>query len=208
LLSTLIERIRPTAAPAWPPMNGTVKAESLLLAPVTLRNAQATVSTHANGAEITALDATLLGGRVHATGSYHSSATAKDKPSYELEGQFDKLTAAQVGQLLGLRSTGGGFNGNGKIALIGFTGDDLAASAKGSLHFEWLRGTITAAGAPPELARFDQWSGDAAIGNGALTLQENQVKRGDHSAQVQATVTLAIPPKIAFVVPKAAAAKP
>jgi hypothetical protein len=207
LLSSLIERIRPTAAPAWPQMNGTVKAESLLLGPVTLRNPVATVSTHANGAEITALDATLLGGRVHAAGSYHAAMTAKDKPAYELEGQFDKLTPPLVGQLLGLRSTGGAFNGNGKIALTGFTGDDLAASAKGALHFEWQRGTVAASGSPSELARFDRWSGDASIANGALTLQENQVARGGHSAQVQASVKLAVPPKIAFVVPKAAAAK-
>jgi hypothetical protein len=144
LLSTLIERLRPAAAPAWPQMNGTVKAESLLLGPVTLRNAEATLSTLPSGAEITAFDAALLGGQVHASGSYHAAATAKDKPSYELEGQFDKLTPPLVGQLLGLRSTGTAFNGNGKIALTGFTGDDLAASAKGALHFEWQRGTVTA----------------------------------------------------------------
>jgi len=208
LLSTLIERLRPTAAPAWPQMNGTVKAESLLLGPVTLRNAEVTVSTLASGAEINAFDATLLGGHVHASGTYHAAATAKDKPSYELEGQFEKLTPPLVGQLLGLRSTGTAFNGNGKIALAGFTGDDLAASAKGALHFEWQRGTVVAAGVPPELAKFDRWSGDAAIGNGALTLQENQVVRGGHTAQIQASVKLAVPSKIAFVVPKAAAAKP
>ncbi|MFZ1084606.1 MAG: AsmA family protein [Terracidiphilus sp.] len=209
LLSTLIDRLRPSAAPAWPQMNGTVKAESLLLGPVTLRNPVATVSTLAKGAEITAFDAAMLGGCVHASGSYHAAATAKDKPSYELEGLFDKLSPTQVGQLLGLRSTGGTFNGNGKIALTGFTGDDLASSAKGSLHFEWQRGTIAGtAGLPPALARFDRWTADAAIANGALTLQENQVKQGGRSAQVQATVTLAVPAKIAFAVPKAAPAKP
>lgn len=208
LLSTLIEHLRPTSAPAWPQMNGTIKADSLLLGPVSLRNAEAAVSTLANGAEINSLDATLLGGHVHASGAYHAAVTAKDKPSYELEGQLDKLNPAQLGQLLGLRASGGAFNGTGKIALTGFTGDDLAASAKGALHFEWLRGTVAGAGAPPELARFDRWSGDAAIGNGALTLQENQVARGGQTAQVQASVKLAVPAKAAFVVQKIAAAKP
>jgi hypothetical protein len=209
LLSTLIERLRPIAAPAWPQMNGTIKAESLNLGPVTLRNPVATVSTLANGAEINTFDASLLGGRIHATGSYHAAVTTKDKPSYELEGQFEKLTPPLVGQLLGLHSTGTAINGNGKIALTGFTGGDLAASAKGSLHFEWQRGTVAAvSGLPPALARFDRWTGDAAIANGALTLQENQVKRGDRTARVQATVPLSDPPKIAFVLPKAAPAKP
>jgi hypothetical protein len=209
LLSTLIERLRPAAAPAWPLMNGTVKAESLLLGPVTLRNPEASVSTLARGAEINAFDATLLGGQLHANGSYRAAATAKDKPSYELEGQFDKLSPSLVGQLLGLRSTGKAFNGNGKIALTGFTGDDLSASARGALHFEWQRGTVVAAsGVPSALARFDFWTGDAQIANGALTLKDNQVKRSARSAQVQATVTLAVPPRIVFPVSKAAPAKP
>ncbi|MGA9070137.1 MAG: hypothetical protein WB424_07775, partial [Terracidiphilus sp.] len=193
----------------WPRMNGTVRAESLLLGPVTLRAVEAKVATFANGAEITALDAGLLGGRVHASGMYHAAATAKDKPSYELEGQLDKLSPPQVGQLLGLRSTGGAFNGHGKIALTGFTGDDLAASATGALAFEWQRGTVAAGnGLPSDLGRFDLWTGDAAITNGALTLGENQVKRGDRVVQIQATVRLADPPKIAFVIPKTVAAKP
>jgi AsmA protein len=209
LLSTLIDRLRPTTAPAWPRMNGTVRAESLLLGPVTLRAVEAKVATFANGAEITALDAGLLGGRVHASGMYHAAATAKDKPSYELEGQLDKLSPPQVGQLLGLRSTGGAFNGHGEIALTGFTGDDLAASATGALAFEWQRGTVAAGnGLPSDLGRFDLWTGDAAIANGALTLGENQVKRGDRVSQIQATVRLADPPRIAFVIPKTVAAKP
>jgi hypothetical protein len=209
LLSTLIERLRPAAALTWPQMNGTIKAESLILGPVTLRNPEASVSTLSNGAEINAFDATLLGGRVHASGSYHAAVTAKDKPLYELEGQFDKLSPTLVGQLLGLRSTGGTFNGNGKIALSGFTGDDLSASAKGTLNFEWQRGMIAgASGIPPALAHFDRWNGVAAIANGALTLHENQVKHTGHTDQVQATVTLTDPPKVAFTIPKAAPAKP
>jgi len=140
---------------------------------------------------------------------YHAAATAKDKPSYELEGQLDKLSPPQVGQLLGLRSTGGAFNGHGEIALTGFTGDDLAASATGALAFEWQRGTVAAGnGLPSDLGRFDLWTGDAAIANGALTLGENQVKRGDRVSQIQATVRLADPPRIAFVIPKTVAAKP
>jgi hypothetical protein len=209
MLSTLIERLRPTAAPVWPQLEGTVKAESLILGPITLREPTATISTLANGAFIKAFDAGLLGGRVHGTGTYHAAATAKDKPSYEFEGQLEKLSPPTVGKLLGLRSSGGAFDGNGKIALTGFTGDDLAASAKGALHFEWQRGAIAATSgfAPPALVHFDRWSGDAEIANGTLTLKENQVKLGIRSTPVQASVTLADPPKIVFVAPKVASAK-
>jgi hypothetical protein len=204
LLSTLLNRLRPTAAPAWPRMQGTVKAESLVLGPVTLRNPDATVSTVANGAEITAFSAALLGGRVHGTGTFHAAASAQDKPSYAFEGQIDKLSPPALGQLLGLRSTGGDFSGNGKIELAGFTGNDLAASAKGTFHFDWRRGTVAANSGfvPPALGRFDLWAGDAEISNGALTLKDNQIKRGTQTNSVQAAVTLSETPRIAFPAPK------
>jgi hypothetical protein len=210
LLSTLIERLRPTPAPAWPRLEGTIKAEFLLLGPVTLREPVATIATLANGAEITAFDAGLLGGRVHGAGLFHAAQTPKDKPSYKLEGQFEKLSPQTVGQLFGWRSSGSSIDGNGKIELTGFTGDDLAASAAGVLHFEWKRGTVAATGSasvPPVLARFDSWTVDAAIAKGSLTLKNNEVKRGVHSEPVQASVTLTEHPKIAFAAPQPAQAK-
>jgi hypothetical protein len=211
LLSTLIERLRPAAAPAWPQLEGTIKAESLALGPVTLREPEASISTFAQGAEITAFDAVLLGGRIHGTGVFHAAQTAKDKPSYMLDGQLEKLSPQLVGQLFGQHFSGGVLDGNGKVELTGFTGDDLAASAKGALHFEWKRGTVAPASGtgpiPPALARFDLWSGDAEIANGAVTLKENQVKRGAHAEPVQASVTLAERPKIAFPAAKTAEAK-
>jgi hypothetical protein len=210
LLSTLLDRLRPSTAPAWPQLEGTIKAESLLLGPVTLHEPVANVRTIAGGAEITGFDAGLLGGRVHGDGTFHTAATPKDKPSYTLEGQFEKLRPQAVGQLLGVRASGTSFDGNGKLALTGFTGDDLAASAKGSFHFEWQSGSLAASGAvpaPPALARFDRWSADAEIANGSLTLKESQARRGASNESVQGSVPLAIPPKIVFPAPKQNPAK-
>jgi hypothetical protein len=206
LLSTLINRLRPSAAPAWPQLEGTVKAESLILGPVTLQKLEATVSTLADGAEITAFDAALFGGYIHGTGTLHAAASAQDKPSYAFEAQLDRLSPPAVGQVLGLRCTGSAFNGNGKIELAGFTGNDLAASAKGAFHFEWHHGTVAATSGfvPPALTRFDRWTADAEIANGALTLKDNQVKRGAHTAPVQAAVTLADTPRVTFPAPKPA----
>jgi hypothetical protein len=210
LLSTLIDRLRPSVAPAWQQLEGTIKAESLLLGPVTLHEPVANIRTVAGGAEITAFDADLLGGRVHGGGTFHTAATPKDKPSYDLEGQFEKLSPQAVGQLLGLRASGSSFDGNGKLELSGFTGDDLAASAKGTFHFEWQRGTLAAYGSTPvpsALARFDRWSADAEIANGSLTLKESQARRGVSNEPVQGSVPLAVPPKIAFPASKQTPAK-
>ena len=48
MLSTLIDRLRSSAAPSLPQLEGTVKAESLLLGPVTLHEPSATLSTVAS----------------------------------------------------------------------------------------------------------------------------------------------------------------
>ncbi|MGD0294597.1 MAG: AsmA family protein [Terracidiphilus sp.] len=204
MLSTLIQRLRSKATPAWPILEGTVKAESLILGPVTFHQPSATINTFIDGAEITAFDAILLDGHIHGTGTYHAAATTNDKPSYVLEAQFDKLSPPALGQLLGLRFSGGTFDANGKIELTGFTAVDLASSAKGALHFDWRHGTVAAASGfvPPALARFDRWTADVEIANGALTLKDNQVKRGARTTPVQAAVTLADPPKVAFPAPK------
>jgi len=210
VLSTLIARLTPAnAAPAWPELNGTVTADSLVLGPVTLQDATAAVHVTSTGVEIAGLDASLLGGQMHGSGSL-TTATAEGKPGYTLQGHFDKLKPAEVGQLLGQHWSGADFTADGKIALSGFTAQDLAASAKGTLHFDWRRGAIDAAspaGVPAALARFDRFTADATIANGTVILGQNQVEQGSRKQPVQATITLADPPKTTFVSPRETQAK-
>jgi uncharacterized protein involved in outer membrane biogenesis len=212
LLSTLIGRLgrlRPSASPAWPRMEGTVKAESLLLGPVTLHDAKATVRILENGAEISSLDAGLLGGRVSGAGSLHAAATNRESPSYSFEGRFEKLSSQAVGSLLGQHWSGSLFEASGKIELSGFTEKDLAASAKGSLHFDWRNGAVSAAGGPlpAALTRFDRWTADAEIANGSIALGQNQIKRGSRSGAVEATATLGASSKVSFTAAKESQAK-
>jgi hypothetical protein len=218
LLSTLIARLRSSnrsSAPAWPLLEGTAKAGSLILGPVTLREASATLRILQDGAEITGLDAGLLGGRVHGTGTLRTAGAGQGKPAYTMEGDFKKLSPPAVGQLIGLRWPGGSIDADGKINLSGLTGKELAASARGALHFEWRHGAISAQGSgapagpaiPPALLRFDRWTGDAEIGNGAITLKQNQVAQGGRKRAVEAVVTLGNPPKAAFAAHKETPAK-
>jgi hypothetical protein len=222
LLSSLIARLTPSTAPAWPQLEGTVKADSLILGPVTLRDASAMLRILPTGAEITDLDAGLLGGRVHGSGIVTTAGTDHGKPSYMLEGQFEKLSPVAVGTLLGMRWTGGDFDADGKIDLSGFTDKDLTASAKGTLHFEWRHGAVETQGGsqrrgkdvlqgtpfvPAELARFDRWTGETEIGNGVLTLKQNEASQGFRKRAVVATVTFSTQPKVAFTAPKETQAK-
>jgi hypothetical protein len=213
LLSTLIARLRSSnrsSAPAWPQLEGTARADSLILGPVTLREATATLRILPDGAEITGLDAGLLGGHVHGSGTLHTAETDQGKPIYTLEGRFEKLSPPAVGQLLGLRWLGGAFDADGKIDLAGLTDKDLAASAKGALHFKWHHGAIGTQGGdspagpsvPPALLRFDRWMGDAEIANGSITLKQNQVLQGGRKRAVEAAITLGNPPKTVFAAHK------
>jgi len=217
LLSSLIARLKPSdssTAPAWPLLEGTVKADSLILGPVTLTDATATLRIVANGAEITDLDADLLGGHVHGGGTLRTDGDG-GKPAYTLEGQFEKLNPSLVGQLLGENWSGRSFDANGKIDLAGFTAKDLADSAKGTLHFDWRHGMMMAPqnassegdDVSPALARFDRWSANADIANGKIALKHNEVQQGSHKRAVDGTLTLGDPPKLSFTLPKETQAK-
>ena len=198
VLSTLIARFRPASTPPWPRAEGTFNAGSLILGPVTLQDVSATVRTTAAGAEIASLDAGLLGGRLHASGALETD----DKPAYSLTCDFAKLNPVEVGKLLGLRATGASLDASGKIELTGFTADDLAASAKGTMHFEWRHGSIATAAesepVPQALARFDRWTGEAEIADGAVTVKQNQARQGARKRAAEAAVHLDSPLKVTF----------
>lgn len=200
LLSSLLERFRPGSA-GWPALEGTVRAGSVVLGPVTLKPAEADLAVERNGVDVSSLDAGLLGGRIHLQGSI----VADDKPDYKVEGQFEEVDAAQLGRLLGMTWTGKAISGSGKIELAGFADKDLAASAKGSLHFDWRRGAIAEQGdaeVPGVLAGFDHWIADASIADGAITLKQNQVQRGARKMAVTGSATFGDPPRVTFSAPE------
>lgn len=205
LLSTLLERLKPNSAPAWPKMEGTLQADVLIAGPFRFSNVTASVKIAAAGAEITSLDAGLLGGNIHGA----ASLTAGDQPAYTLNGVFTQLNPAPVGQLTGMKWSGGQFSGSGHLELSGYTDKDLAGSAKGTVKFDWSKGSVAGgAGVPAALARFDRWSGDAMVANGELTLGDNQVQRGGRKSAIEGTLTFGVPAKAVFGPQKTPGAKP
>jgi AsmA family len=206
LLSTLIARLTPTSTHTWTAFQGTLKAESLVLGPVTLQQFKADVNVAAAIAEVTSLDAALLGGQIHLTGKVENSV----KPAYSFEGNFENLSATQLCELISLKCTGVSFDGNGSVDLAGYTGKDLASSAKGTLHFDWKKGTVSGQSAvdvPAVLTRFDHFTGDAEIANSGVTVNENSVQQGSHKGTASATVTFGEPPTVTFAQPQTAISK-
>ncbi len=207
LLSDLIDRLHPASSPPWPALEGTVQADSLVLGQVTLHGISAVVRVGGTGAGVSSLDAGLFGGSVHLTGSLLKPANDQDKPAYTFEGDFQKVNVTALGSLLGLHWTGAAMNGNGKIELAGYTAKDLAGSAHGTLHFECRRGAVgnqlaksprAEEAVPAALNRFEQWTADATIGNGSVTLNQNSVTAGARKQSVAAMVKFGDPPGVTF----------
>jgi hypothetical protein len=200
MVSTLLDRFTRHTAPVWPRLEGTLHANALMLGPVTLDKATIGFRVLPARAEFTAIDAGLFGGTLHATGAMVSG----DKPAYSFDGGFDKASGPALCQLLKLHCTGGTVSGGGKLSLAGYSGDDLASSAGGTMHFEWLKGAISSAGVPKTLSRFSRWTGEGVISHQSVTLRQSQVFQGGRTAAVDASVTLNEAPKIAFPVAQSA----
>jgi len=205
LISELIDKLHPAAQTVWPHVNAVVKVDAFKLGPTTLHKVVMTVAFTAEGAEIGSLDGELLGGDLHLTGAIK----AGDKPAYELKGTVERLNPAAVGQLLGERWSGGELNLSGNLSAAGYTADELASAAKGALHLDWKHGAAAgAAGAVPlALAHFERWTAEAEIASGSIALKQNDVAAGSRKSAVEGSVSLTVPAKATFVVPKDAHAK-
>lgn len=102
--------------------------------------------------------------------------------------------------------TGGPIDGSGKVELSGLTAKELAASANGTLHFHWIKGTVpvmaatagTASGAEVSAgaarvaasahllpARFLAWTGDAMIRGGSIVLGSNTLTGLPHEQNAE-----------------------
>ncbi len=201
LLSSLLDRLRPSSAPVWPQVEGTVRSDQFILGPVTLDRASATLRILPDGAKLDAFTADVLGGHLSATGSVKPIDKAGDKPAYHFDGNFPGLSATQVGQLMGMTWSGSGLDGSGQVDLAGFTDPDLASAAKGTSHFDWRHGAIASSSdeeTPSALAKFDRWTADVDIANGGLVLKQNQLLRGTRKSTVEASATFGDPVKVTF----------
>jgi hypothetical protein len=197
VFSNLVARFTPTSRPVWPHIDGTVRADSLILGPVKLQNAVISVRVLPTVAEFRSIDARLFGGQILASGKLANG----DKPQYALEGTFSKLTGASFCQLFALQCAGGPIDGNGRVELSGFLEKELADSATGTVHFEWRHGTVRSdptTQIPRALVRFDRWDGDAAIANHEITLKQSEIKQGGHRSDTDLTINFGSATTIRF----------
>jgi hypothetical protein len=205
LLSSLIDRFRPSAQPNWPPAQGTLQADSFTAGPFAFTGASAQLRVEPHGLKCTSFEARIFGGQTRGAGSLSvpdgQSSTQDSKPSYTLQASFAGVNPAQLGNILGGKWSGGAINGSGTLSLSGFAAADLASSAKGSLNFDWRNGHIAQQANSPLLAEFTRWNGTAKIEKSALTLTENQVHQNGRTAKAEGSLTFAQEPKLTLVTP-------
>ena len=123
---------------------------------------------------------------------------------YAFEGSLAKANPELVCHLFSLRCSAAGQSiGSGKVELSGFTDRDLAASAKGAVHFDWRRGIIEddagTTEVPKAMSRFDRWTADAAIANNAASISSSEIQQSSRKSAIDATVNFGDPAAIAFV---------
>jgi uncharacterized protein involved in outer membrane biogenesis len=193
--ASLVARFTQNRTRLWPKLDGTIRADSILLGPVQLQNASIAFRVLPASAELTSIDGGLLGGDLHATGRIINA----DKPVYSIEGTFSNITGQALCHLLELQCGGGPIDGKGKVELSGFAATELAASASGTVYYDWRHGSVNGPSPeqiPKELSRFDRWIVDGTIANGTLTLSRSSVQRGAASSETEATVTFGNPPTL------------
>ena len=199
MLSNLLARLRPEKQLDWPKLQGTIQAESVTLGPITLTAPRMDLTLEGDKATITNIDAGLLGGTVHANGTYEFT---DNKPHYDLTIATTNIKPSELTltHLLSQNLSGAPLDINGQIKLTGFTSADLTASATGTLHFDWKNGAITNG----TVTRFDHWTGDATIASGTITLTSTKLTTAKQSTTINATIPLTAPTKLTITPAKPA----
>jgi hypothetical protein len=221
LLSPLMDRMRSSERPKWPAVTVNVQADSLVLGPTTLHKPLLRMRMEGGEIALESWEAGLLDGSAKGTG--HCTWTDAGL-KYAIEGDFTKLSAASLGAILNGKRDGGKdaeadsgaasqwsgdpLNGSGSIQLSGLTSQQLAASATGSVRFNWPHGSLSSPAkttadaastdaSQPEM-RFDDWSGTATIQGGKVQLAENVMHQGKRSVSVVGVIPFGGPAKLAI----------
>ena len=170
----------------WPPLSGSVACDTLMLARLPLHNVAATVTVEGKQLTVSQLEATALGGAVHASGSM----TVEDgTPHWKVDVRVTGAQASAVGALLGMPLSGGLVSGETNLSLTGYQAGDLASSASGDYWLTWQNGSMGAEKtAMSSLQRFDRWAATGTIAHRVLTVTGGTVTHAVRTHAVRGTI--------------------
>ncbi|HEX3986256.1 MAG TPA: AsmA family protein [Acidobacteriaceae bacterium] len=175
----------------WPPLRGTIEANSLELGKLAVQNVAASVTVEGKQLTIASFDGAALGGKLHASGTMDASSGT---PHWAVDAALSGASLADVGKVFGgMFGTGTGA-AEAKLTLSGYQTADLASSASGGFHFLWQNGGLPGVSrvSQPDgssvLGHFDRWSAAGTVENGTLTLTDGGVTRAGRTDAVRGTI--------------------
>jgi hypothetical protein len=168
----------------WPHATGAVHIGALTAGALTLHDALANVSVKGTNLQIASLDASALGGSLHAAGSIDASG---DAPAWKLTLNTQNLSVPQFASLFHEKWG----NGHGSLQLTftaqGWDASSLAGSAAGQFSWTWKDGGLNT---PGPLGRFARWSAQGTLANSTLTLAQGSLQTTPGATPLPVTGTI------------------
>lgn len=148
LLSVILAQVERKSAP-WPSLEGAIHVGVLTLSNLTFHDVRSTLRVKGSRVEIASLDASTLGGSVNIAGSVD---TAGSRPAWSLNLNWSGVSVSQVAAIFHEKWGAGTANGAASLTLEGYSTADLASSAHGAFHWDWVRGSIGSIGSGAPLS--------------------------------------------------------
>jgi AsmA family/AsmA-like C-terminal region len=189
LLRQLLNRIDRHSV-KWPELSGTVQIGELSTGKLVVHDAIGAVDISGNTIGIRSLNGRVANGTMHLSGVVDASG---DQPDYQLDVQVTNAAPSALAGIFAERWGSGQANFSAQLRMSGFDAQDLARSAKGTLHWNWTKGGLAAETPLPvaaqPFAHFDEWSADAAIADSTINITHSLLARGQNAIPLSGTIS-------------------
>jgi hypothetical protein len=189
LLRQLLNRIDRHSV-KWPELSGTVQIGELSTGKLVVHDAIGAVDISGNTIGIRSLNGRVANGTMHLSGVVDASG---DQPDYQLDVQVTNAAPSALAGIFEERWGSGQANFSAQLRMSGFDAQDLARSAAGTLHWNWIKGGLAAETPLPvaaqPFAHFDQWTADAAIADSTINITHSLLARGQNAIPLSGTIS-------------------
>jgi hypothetical protein len=172
----LLNRIDRNSSP-WPALSGTIQAADLSIDKLAVHDAVAGVDIQGRSMKIRSLNGHAGNGMLHLSGLVDASTS---QPKYDFEVEVTNASANALASVFDERWGSGALSLSAQLRLQGLDAEDLADSAAGTVHWNWIKGGFVP---------FDQWSADASIEDNTVKLTHSLLERGKDAIPVSGTIS-------------------
>lgn len=165
----------------WPPLTGTIHTPQLTLGRLALHNVVTSLSVEGSTVTLGSLDASALGGTLHANGVV---AVSSGTPHWTLDVGWTGVKPAEAAALFSERWGSGSANGAATLTMSGYRTTDLASSARGTFRFVWQNGGLGAS-TPSPLAHFSRFAADGTIAGSTVSVANGSVVSAGRTTKIE-----------------------